>query len=134
MLDTYAYSAIVIVVSLLVYIWVAMKVGTARAKYNVHAPSVDGPVEFQRVFREYGLPAVLRTDNGVPFAQSNAMGHLGALSYWWIRLGIMPQRILPAHPEQNGAHERMHKTLKRGAMSPNTQMRPPTNTSKAATR
>jgi transposase InsO family protein len=72
---------------------------------------------FERAFREYGLPAAIRTDNGVPFATTGLHG-LSLLSVWWIRLGIMPQRILPAHPEQNGAHERMHKTLKRGAIRP----------------
>lgn len=53
----------------------------------------------------------------MPFATTGLHG-LSLLSVWWIRLGIMPQRILPAHPEQNGAHERMHKTLKRGAIRP----------------
>jgi transposase InsO family protein len=72
---------------------------------------------FERAFHEYGLPAAIRTDNGVPFATTGLHG-LSLLSVWWIRLGIMPQRILPAHPEQNGAHERMHKTLKRGAIRP----------------
>jgi glutathione S-transferase len=51
MLATYPLTAIVVILSLLVYIWVAMRVGKARAKYGVHAPVVDGPVEFQRVFR-----------------------------------------------------------------------------------
>jgi putative transposase len=72
---------------------------------------------FERVFREYGLPAAMRTDNGVPFATTGLHG-LSTLSVWWIHLGIQPQRILPAHPEQNGAHERMHKTLKHGAIRP----------------
>jgi len=68
-------------------------------------------VRFERVFREYGLPEVIRTDNGTPFS-SRGLGGLGRLSYWWIRLGIHPERIEPGHPEQNGRHERMHKTLK----------------------
>ena len=72
---------------------------------------------FERLFREYGLPRGLRTDNGVPFATTGLHG-LSTLSVWWIHLGIQPQRILPAHPEQNGAHERMHKTLKREAIRP----------------
>ena len=72
---------------------------------------------FERVFREYGLPRGLRTDNGVPFA-TNGLHGLSTLSVWWIHLGIQPQRILPAHPQQNGAHERMHKTLKREAIRP----------------
>jgi transposase InsO family protein len=68
-------------------------------------------MRFERVFREYGLPEVIRTDNGAPFA-SRGLGGLSRLSYWWIRLGIHPERIEPGHPEQNGRHERMHKTLK----------------------
>jgi transposase InsO family protein len=66
---------------------------------------------FGRVFREYGLPEVIRTDNGTPFS-SRGLGGLSQLSYWWIRLGIHPERIQPGHPEQNGRHERLHKTLK----------------------
>lgn len=72
---------------------------------------------FERLFREYGLPRAIRTDNGVPFA-TNGLHGFSTLSIWWLRLGIMHQRILPAHPQQNGAHERMHKTLKRGAIRP----------------
>jgi hypothetical protein len=72
---------------------------------------------FDRLFREYGLPRAIRTDNGVPFA-STALHGLTPLNVWWLRLGIQHQRILPAHPQQNGAHERMHKTLKRGAIRP----------------
>jgi len=68
-------------------------------------------MRFERVFREYGLPEVIRTDNGTPFS-SRGLGGLSRLSYWWIRLGIHPERIEPGHPEQNGRHERMHKTLK----------------------
>jgi transposase InsO family protein len=62
-------------------------------------------------FRENGLPRVIRTDNGTPFA-SRSIGGLSRLSAWWIRLGIIPQRIAPGKPQQNGSHERMHKTLK----------------------
>jgi putative transposase len=72
---------------------------------------------FDRLFREYGLPRAIRTDNGVPFA-STALHGLTPLNVWWLRLGIQHQRSLPAHPQQNGAHERMHKTLKRGAIRP----------------
>ena len=68
-------------------------------------------MRFERVFREYGLPEVIRTDNGTPFS-SRGLGGLSRLSYWWIRLGIHPERIEPGHPEQNGRHERIHKTLK----------------------
>lgn len=72
---------------------------------------------FERAFREYGLPRVIRTDNGTPFA-TRAAGGLSALSAWWVKLGIRPERIEPGHPEQNGRHERMHKTLKQEAASP----------------
>jgi transposase InsO family protein len=72
---------------------------------------------FERLFQEYGLPRAIRTDNGVPFASTSLHG-LTPLNVWWLRLGIQHQRILPAHPQQNGAHERMHKTLKRGACRP----------------
>ena len=72
---------------------------------------------FDRLFREYGLPHAIRTDNGVPFATTGIHG-LSRLNVWWLRLGIQHQRILPAHPEQNGAHERMHKTLKGEACRP----------------
>jgi putative transposase len=72
---------------------------------------------FQRLFREHGLPGAIRTDNGVPFATTGIHG-LSQLNVWWLRLGIQHQRILPAHPQQNGAHERMHKTLKGEAIRP----------------
>src|SRR5262249_36971379 len=72
---------------------------------------------FQRLFREYGFPRALRTDNGVPFATTGIHG-LSQLNVWWLRLGIQHQRILPAHPQQNGAHERMHRTLKAEAIRP----------------
>jgi transposase InsO family protein len=73
---------------------------------------------FVGLFREYGLPDVLRTDNGVPFAQPNALGRLGALAFWWVRLGIRPEHITPARPAENGAHERFHKTLKAATTRP----------------
>jgi putative transposase len=66
---------------------------------------------FERLFRERGLPERLRTDNGPPFA-SLALGRLSRLSVWWVRLGILPELIEPSHPEQNGRHERLHRTLK----------------------
>lgn len=72
---------------------------------------------FDRLFREYGLPRAIRTDNGVPFATTGIHG-LSQLNVWWLRLGIQHQRILPAQPQQNGAHERMHKTLKGDAIRP----------------
>jgi transposase InsO family protein len=72
---------------------------------------------FDRLFRAYGLPHAIRTDNGVPFATVAVHG-LSPLNVWWMQLGIQHQRILPAHPQQNGAHERMHRTLKREAICP----------------
>ncbi len=66
---------------------------------------------FEAAFREYGLPEAIRTDNGAPFA-SAAVGGLSRLAVWWIKLGIVPERIEAGHPEQNGRHERMHRTLK----------------------
>ena len=65
---------------------------------------------FEAAFREHGLPEAMRTDNGPPFA-SVGLGGLSRLSVWWIRLGIRPEWIEPGHPEQNGRHERMHRTL-----------------------
>ena len=73
---------------------------------------------FERVFKEFGLPTAIRTDNGVPFASPNALYGLSKLSVWWLRLGIQIERIKPGHPEQNGRHERMHLTLKREATKP----------------
>ncbi len=72
---------------------------------------------FARLFREYGLPRRIRTDNGVPFA-TNTLARLSSLSAWWIRLGVLPELIEPGKPQQNGRHERMHKTLKSEATKP----------------
>jgi transposase InsO family protein len=66
---------------------------------------------FEAAFREHGLPEAIRTDNGPPFA-SSAVGGLSRLAVWWTRLGIGHERIQAGHPEQNGRHERMHRTLK----------------------
>jgi transposase InsO family protein len=66
---------------------------------------------FSRLFKEYGLPTRIRTDNGVPFA-TTTLARLSALSAWWVRLGVMPELIEPGKPQQNGSHERMHRTLK----------------------
>ena len=73
--------------------------------------------QFERVFVEYGLPTAIRTDNGPPFA-STGLGGLSRLAVWWLRLGITPDRIEPGRPEQNGRHERFHKTLKAETASP----------------
>jgi transposase InsO family protein len=66
---------------------------------------------FEWIFREYGLPTRMRTDNGVPFSSRSVQG-LSTLSVWWMRLGIQVERIEPGQPQQNGRHERMHRTLK----------------------
>jgi putative transposase len=73
---------------------------------------------FERAFKDFGLPRVIRTDNGVPFASPFALYGLSRLSVWWLRLGIQIERIKPGHPEQNGRHERMHLTLKLEATKP----------------
>ncbi len=80
--------------------------------HGLPGTTVDGakPV-FARLFREYGLPQFIRTDNGVPFA-TNTLARLSRLSAWWVRLGVLPQLIEPGKPQQNGRHERMHRTLK----------------------
>ena len=72
---------------------------------------------FEAAFREYGMPAAIRTDNGPPFA-SSAVAGLSRLAVWWIKLGIVPERIAAGHPEQNGRHERMHRTLKQEVAQP----------------
>lgn len=66
---------------------------------------------FARAFAAYGLPQRIRSDNGVPFATLGVIG-LSRLAVWWIRLGIVPERIAPGHPEQNGSHEQFHGVLK----------------------
>ena len=95
--------------------------GATRFRLGCHGlrdptTAASQPV-FTRLFRRYGLPERLRSDNGPPVA-SNAMGRLSTLSVWWIRLGIRPELIEPAHPEQNGRHERMHRTLKAATARP----------------
>lgn len=75
---------------------------------------------FERAFREFGLPERIRSDNGPPFA-SNTFGGLSALSVWWMKLGIVPERIEPGQPQQNGRHERLHKTLKQDTATPPAQ-------------
>jgi hypothetical protein len=94
-------------------------VGLAIAGGGVFAQPRDAPVRvhFERVFREFGVPLRIRSDNGPPFA-STGLGGLSALSVWWIKLGILPERIEPGQPQQNGRHERMHRTLKAEATIP----------------
>jgi transposase InsO family protein len=94
-----------------------LTISDAWSRYLLRAQAV-GKMDTERVraifeaaFRECGLPEAIRTDNGTPFA-SSAVGGLSRLSAWWIKLGITPERIQAGHPEQNGRHERMHRTLK----------------------
>ena len=72
---------------------------------------------FERAFREHGLPLAIRTDNGVPFA-TQAIHGLAYLNVRWMRLGTVHQRSRPGCPQDHGAHERMHRTLKRQALKP----------------
>ena len=78
---------------------------------------VNTKKHFTELFHEYGLPKRIRTDNGVPFA-SSAIARLSTLSAWWIKLGIYPEQIEPGMPQQNGKHERMHRTMKKEATIP----------------
>jgi len=79
------------------------------------APAITA---FEQLFQERGLPAAIRSDNGVPFASPNGLYGLSRLSVWWLRLGIGIERIKPGHPQQNGRHERMHLTLKKETTKP----------------
>ena len=77
---------------------------------TAHTLAITRP-RFERAFVEYGLPDRIRSDNGPPFG-GPGLGRLSALAVWWIRLGIVPERIDPGHPEQNGSHEQFHRVLK----------------------
>lgn len=94
----------------------------AASRYLIEVRIVDptsagvkGALE--RVFKDIGLPGAIRSDNGVPFG-SNGAGGLSALSVWWLKLGIEPRYIPPASPQDNGRHERMHRTLKAETSKP----------------
>jgi len=89
---------------------------TAKAHYREDFKSTK--TEFRRVFRKYGLPRQVHTDNGVPFGFVSAIQRFSRLSYWFIDLGILPVFSDPAHPEQNGRHERMHRDLKAACALP----------------
>lgn len=97
-----------------------------HSRYLFCCQGFEGPrfretqAAFRQLFEEYGLPERIRTDNGVPFA-SKAAGGLSSLSIWWITLGILPERIDPGKPQQNGRHERMHRTLKQATTQPPEQ-------------
>jgi transposase InsO family protein len=98
----------------------------AHSRYLLRCQGVGGQdegsvqPEFERVFRQFGLPRAIRSDNGVPFASVGA-GGLSRLSVWWLKLGIAIERIAPGRPQQNGRHERMHRTLKAETASPPAQ-------------
>ena len=79
--------------------------------------SMSFPV-FEEAFKEYGLPSAIRTDNGNPFSSSCGLFGWSVLSVWWLRLGIKIERIRPGHPEENGRHERIHRTLKMESTKP----------------
>ena len=94
------------------------------SRYLLRCQGLDGSTGwltvkplFIEAFREYGMPAAIRTDNGPPFA-TTALGGLSTLSVWWLRLGIGLERIEPGKPQQNGRHERMHRTLKEATAKP----------------
>ena len=95
-----------------------------RSRYLLACESLESTREsgafpvFERIFKEFGLPGAIRTDNGVPFASPHALFGLSRLAVWWLRLGVSIERIKPGNPQQNGRHERMHLTLKKEATRP----------------
>lgn len=95
--------------------WASRYLVRCRAVEQTNGDNVQAQLTV--AFKEFGLPNALRTDNGVPFA-TVGLGGLSKLAVWLIRLGIRPERIRPAHPEENGAHERMHRTLKQQTANP----------------
>jgi transposase InsO family protein len=100
-----------------------LTISDGHSRYFLRCQVMVGPrleavqALFEATFREYGLPRVIRTDNGAPFA-STGLGGLTRLSVWWIRLGVEPERIRPGNPQENGRHERLHRTLKEEAITP----------------
>lgn len=100
-----------------------LTISDAFSRYLLCARAVEVPdgahvkPVMEATFREYGLPRAMRTDNGPPFA-SLGRGGLSRLSVWLVRLGVRPERIAPGKPEQNGRHERMHRTMKAETASP----------------
>ena len=95
----------------------------AHSRFLLLCKGMSGPTlvstkrAMDTAFREFGLPNAMRSDNGTPFAGSGA-GGLSQLSVWWLRLGILPERIEPGKPQQNGRHERFHRTLKDSTARP----------------
>lgn len=101
-----------------------LTISDAASRYLLRCQAMTGQTGFEQVrpffeatFREYGLPLAIHSDNGAPFATVGLAG-LSRLSVWWIRLGIRPDRSRPGKPQDNGRHERMHRTLKEEALSP----------------
>ncbi len=105
--------------------WIRLRDGTrvepltmtdGFSRYLISVSATGGTTQheakplFERAFQEHGLPEVIRSDNGTPFASTGVTG-LTRLSAWWIKLGIRHERIDPGHPQQNGRHERFHLTL-----------------------
>ncbi len=89
---------------------------TAKGHYKETLKAAKA--EFTKVFRTYGIPKQIHTDNGSPFGSVRAIQRYTQLSYWFIELGITPVFSDPAHPEQNGRHERMHRDLKAACTKP----------------
>ena len=95
----------------------------AHSRYLLRCQAVARPDEenvrpiFEAAFQEHGLPRAIRSDNGPPFA-SPGVGGLSRLAVWWIKLGIRPERIVAGKPQQNGRHERVHRTLKQETAAP----------------
>src|SRR5262245_14842502 len=83
---------------------------------RAHTLAVTRP-RLERAFAEYGLPDRIRSDNGPPFG-GPGLGRLSTLAVWWIRLGIVPERITPGHSEQNGSHEQFHAVMKAATARP----------------
>jgi len=100
-----------------------LTVSDAHSRYLLRCQAVEKTdtarvqAIFEAAFREYGMPQAIRSDNGAPFA-SRAIAGLSRLAVWWMKLGIVPERIAAGHPEQNGRHERMHRTLKAETATP----------------
>jgi putative transposase len=101
-----------------------LTISDGHSRYLLRCQVLDGSTGMTTVqplfiatFREYGMPHAIRTDNGAPFA-STGLGGLSALSVWWVRLGLDLERIEPGQPQQNGRHERMHRTLKAATAQP----------------
>lgn len=99
---------------------------TVTDNFSRYLFAVDGAHEISgkqtkkvlsQLFKEFGMPLFIRSDNGSPFA-SNGLGGLSKVSVWLIKLGITPERIRKGHPEENGRHERMHFTLKQETTQP----------------